>query len=237
MRHLHTDKLVACQITNGGNLVLQPGEFLVVTYDQINVPAGQINNVSGTGGLGLYNGNAANTGFGDVNNIVDFVQWGATGSFREGLAIQAGIWSANEFVDVVGSDLTSIIYDGDGDLASDWAETVTPSFGAANGAPVAPVIDVVLNEVEFLGDQVELLNNGNLPVDLSDYFLCLAPSTYRQIGSLPVVNGNVVLAPGAFLTVTYDQINVSAGQINNVSGTGGLGLYNDNASITGFGRC
>ena len=164
---------------------MAPGEFLTVTYDQINVTAGQINNTPGTGGLGLYTTNADGFGVGAADNLADFVQWGAAGSFRENVAVAAGQWVAGEFVDVVGSDLTSIIFDGDGNAAADWAETATPSFGAANGAPVAPVIEVVLNEVEYLGDQVELFNNGNLPVDLTDYFLCLAPSTYRQIGGLP----------------------------------------------------
>ncbi|NAS32786.1 hypothetical protein GTQ40_17535 [Flavobacteriaceae bacterium R38] len=210
-------------IVNGSTTVLAPGEFLVATYDQF---------VNGTGGLGLY---INNSDFSDPDTLADFVQWGAAGSVREVTAVAAGQWTAGEFVEVIGSDVTSIIFDGLGNAAADWAETITPSFGAANGAPVAPVIDVVLNEVEFLGDQVELLNNGNLPVNVSDYFLCLGPATYRQIAGLPLVNGTLTLAPGEFLTVTYDQINTSAGQINSTPGTGGLGLYNDNVVNTGFG--
>ena len=83
----------------------------------------------------------------------------------------------------------------------------------------------MLNEVEYLGNRVEILNAGNVTVDISDYFLCLAPTTYRQVGALPIVSGETTIQPGGILVVTYDQLNVAAGQINNVSGTGGLGLY------------
>ena len=212
-----------------GDLTIQPGAFLVITYDQLNVTAGQINAENGTGGLGLY---TTNSDFADPSTLVDFVQWGAGGSFREDVAVAAGQWIAGEFIEVVESDATSLVFDGDGNAAGDWAETITPSFGAENGQAVAPEVSVVLNEIEFLGDRVELLNNGNLPIDVSEYFLCLAPTTYRQIGNLPV-EGNLIIQPGEFLVVTYDQINVTAGQINEVSGTGGLGLYTTNAE--GFG--
>ena len=114
-----------------GQTTLAPGELLVVTYDQINVAAGQINDVSGTGGLGLY---VDNSDFTDPSTLADFVQWGAAGSIREVTAVAAGQWTAGEFVDVIGSDVTSIIFDGQGDAAANWAETATPSFGATNGS-------------------------------------------------------------------------------------------------------
>ncbi len=213
-----------------GSTTLEPGALLVVTYDQINSAAGQISNVSGTGGLGLY---INNSGFANAANLVDFVQWGASGSTRETTAVEAGIWTDGEFVPVVNNPANSIIFDGMGNSASDFSETTTPSFGTDNDVATAPMVrSVVLNEVEFLGDRVEILNNGNVDVDISDYFLCLGPGTYRQVGALPVVSGSTMLAPGEFLVVTYDPINSMAGQINGVSGTGGLGLYIDN---TGFG--
>jgi len=215
----------------GGSVVLAPGEFLVVNYDSLNSIAGQINEVSGTGGLGLYTQGGA---FGNPDTLSDFVQWGAAGSIREVTAVEAGIWTAGEFVPVSNLADTSIIFDGEGDTAAaaDFAETITPSFGAENGVAEAPVRSIVLNEVEYLGDQVEILNNGNVSADVSEYFLCLGPGTYRPLSGLPAVSGSTTLAPGEFLVVTYDQLNVAAGQISGQNGTGGLGLYINN---TGFG--
>ncbi|WP_411029575.1 hypothetical protein [Spongiimicrobium sp. 3-5] len=210
-----------------GDIVLAPGAFITITYDQLNTDAGQISNTPGTGGLGLYE---SNTDFTDPATLSDFVQWGAAGSVRENVAVAAGIWTAGEFVNVIGSAETSIAYDGEGDTAADWTETAEPTFGSQNTI-VAPEMSITINEVEYLGDKVELYNSGNISVDLSDYQLCLAPGTYRRVGDLPV-DGDLVLAPGAFLVATYDQINTPAGQINNTNGTGGLGLYINNS---GFG--
>ncbi|MGB5820642.1 MAG: hypothetical protein WBG90_14250 [Saonia sp.] len=199
-----------------GNLDLAPGEFLVIDYDMPNAE----------GGLGLY---INNSGFADPSTISDFVQWGAAGSVREEVAAAAGIWTAGEYVNVIGNTTTSIIFDGEGDAASDWSETAEPTFGNANSM-VAVEVSIVLNEVQYLGDTVELYNSGNVTIDLSDYFLCLGPGTYRRVGDLSV-EGGLALAPGSFLVITYDQINTVAGQINTVNGTGGLGLYINNAGF------
>ncbi|MEL6916756.1 MAG: hypothetical protein AAFO99_03400 [Bacteroidota bacterium] len=199
-----------------GNLDLAPGEFLVLNYEMPNAE----------GGLGLY---LNNTGFGDPTTIADFVQWGASGSVREEVAVAAGIWTLGEFVNVIGNSSTSIIYDGTGDSASDWSETSETTFGTANSL-VAPEVSISLNEVEYLGDRVELYNSGNVTIDISDYFLCLGPGTYRRLGDLNV-EGDLLLTPGSFLTATYDQINTASGQINGTNATGGLGLY---INSTGF---
>ena len=124
-----------------GSTTIQPGEFLVVTYDQINATASQINGANATGGLGLY---IDNSDFTDPNTLADFVQWGAAGSIRENVAVQAGEWTAGEFVTVVEDANNSIIFDGEGNRAADFAETTVPSFGAANGDPVAPGADPVV---------------------------------------------------------------------------------------------
>ncbi len=219
-----------------GNTTIEPGEFLVLTYDQINNGAGRINDTDGTGGLGLY---IDNSDFASADNILDFVQWGSAGAFREQLAVDAGIWTLGDFVEVGSNAGTSIIFDGEGDAASDWAETIETSFGAENGDPIAPNASVVLNEVEFLGDQVELFNNGNVAVDVSDYFLCLGPASYLQIGQLTIVNGTTTIEPGEFLTIQYTALNIdfgnNSGIINGEVGTGGLALYNEGAADTGFG--
>ena len=102
-----------------GNLELEPGDFLTVAYEMPNA----------TGGLGLY---INSSGFGDASTIADFVQWGAGGSSRENVAVEAGIWTAGDFVEVVGSADNSIIFDGEGDGVENWDETTTVTLGAEN---------------------------------------------------------------------------------------------------------
>ena len=193
-----------------GNVDLAPGEFLVITYDMPN----------NEGGLGLY---INNSDFTDASTLSDFVQWGASGTARENVAVEAGIWTAGDFVAVVGSADNSIAFDGEGNAASDWSETTTPSLGAENifNAP-AQNASIILNEVAYLNDSVELYNNGDIAVDVSDYFLCLGSGTYRRIGDLQT-EGEVNMAPGSFLTIAYEMPNAQ----------GGLGLYANN---DGFGN-
>ena len=102
-----------------GNLQLAPGEFLSVSYEMPNAD----------GGLGLY---INNTGFGNASTIADFVQWGAGGSPRENVAVDAGIWTAGDFVEVVDSADNSIIFDGEGNGVENWDETTTVTLGAEN---------------------------------------------------------------------------------------------------------
>lgn len=197
-------------IVASGNTNMAPGDFLVLNYERPGA----------TGGLGLY---INNSGFGDAANIADFVQWGNAGSARENVAVDAGIWTAGDFVTVLENASNSIVYDGEGESSSDWAETSTVTLGSANVVtePEEPVASVILNEVGYLGNYLELYNNGNTAVDVSDYFLCLGPGTYRRVGDLEV-EGELEIQPGAFLNIAYEMPNA----------IGGVGLYANN---TGFG--
>ena len=103
-------------VQSGSVTDLGPDEYLVVSYSMPDDSAG----------LGLYENN---DGFGDPSNIADFVQWGASGSVREGVAVQAGVWTAGEFVPTLSNVDNSIVFDGEGNGAADWAETSTPSLG------------------------------------------------------------------------------------------------------------
>lgn len=208
-----------------GNLNLAPGEFLVLTYDQINQGAGLINGQEGTGGLGLWiNGND----FTDSSALVDFVQWGAAGSPREVVAVEAGIWSAGDYIEVTASNENSIAYDGTGNSSSDWSETTTTTFGANNEFSDPEIISVVINEVEYLNDDIiELYNNGNQTVDLSNYWMCLGPGSYFRIGDAAmttILEGNVNLAPGEFLLISPATLEAP-------DNSGGLGLYINNSGF------
>ncbi|CAL2088045.1 hypothetical protein [Tenacibaculum sp. 190524A05c] len=190
-----------------GNIVIPAKSFLVVSYNLDDAK----------GGLGLYKTNQ----FTDSNAIVDFVQYGEAGSARENVAAAAGIWTAGEFVPVVQSENNSIIYDGEGNGKSNWDETTEVTFGAENvlKEPVAEVRSVVINEVNYADSKkIELWNNGNVTVDLSEYWLCLGPGKYVQIKDASVVSGSMQLNAGDYLVVTWDDLSNSAG----------LGLYATN---------
>ena len=152
---------------------------------------------------------------------MDFVQYGSGGSAREDVAVAAGLWAAGEFVPATTDADNSIIFDGEGNGAANWAETTTVTFGAENvlTMPVNDVRSIVFNEVNYGEDKlIELWNNGTVSVDLAPYWLCLGPGQYLQIENATVVSGNRELAPGEFLVVNWDML----------SNNEGLGLYSTN---------
>lgn len=180
---------------------LQPGEYLVLPY---NMP-------DDNAGLGLYSTNT----FASADAIVDFVQYGTAGAARESVAVEAGIWTLGEFVPTVLGENNSIIFDGSGNGAANWAETTLPTFGQPNQL-MMPVRSIVINEVQYGNqDVVELFNNGDVTIDLETYWLCLGPGTYQQIGNLTPQSGNIQLAPGEFVALPYSMPDDQ----------GGLGLY------------
>ncbi len=127
-----------------GDINLASGEYLVVNYSMPDTD----------GGLGLYN----STAFSSADALVDFVQWGSGGSARENVAVAAGQWVTGEFVPTVAGMENSIAYDGEGDVAMDWAETTTTTFGAMNmitpPAAATSFSVTIKNVVNFLGVQI-----------------------------------------------------------------------------------
>lgn len=106
---------------------------LTVLSGSLNLDAGALLVVSGHGysntddELGLYTA----SGFGNEENIIDYVEWGSTGHVRSTVAQAAGIWSAGDFVaDIAAS--ASLEYDGTGDSSSDWGLTQSNSQGQEN---------------------------------------------------------------------------------------------------------
>jgi len=193
-------------LTTVGNVTLGTGEYLSISYE---MPESE-------GGLGLYSTND----FTNADAMVDFVQWGASGAARENVAVDANLWTAGEFVAVSDNADNSIIFDGEGNGASNWAETTSVTLGAENvlTLPMEARRSIVLNEVQYGNlNQIEIYNNGDLTVDLSSYWLCLGPGQYQQLGGADIVSGDVNLVSGEFLVVRYalpdDQ--------------GGLGLYSN----------
>ncbi|OEK06668.1 spondin domain-containing protein [Roseivirga misakiensis] len=185
---------------------LLSGEYLVLPYTMPDTD----------GGLGLYSSNE----FTNSAAIVDFVQWGSGGSAREDVAVSAGLWTAGEYVPTVSSEDNSIIFDGEGNGAANWAETAQPTPGNENVLIVPePARSIVISEVQY-GNRnlVELYNNGEVTIDLSSYWLCLGPGAYAQIGNLTPEFGSIQVEAGDFVVLPF----------NMPDDEGGLGLYSMN---------
>lgn len=218
--------------------VYPPISSLTIIEGNTTIPAGGSIIFSGQdlgdteGTLAIYNTNS----FTDTSAIVDFVQWGANVlGDRENIAVDAGLWTANEFVDISAlQDGNAIEYDGDGVSASDWAVQTNPSLGPITPAPAGAKGDIIIKELSFdsdaSNDRFEIVNNGSSPVDISSWILCPAIGVYPPISSLTIVQGSTTIPAGG-------SVIFSGQDLGNTGGT--LALYIDNsfsspASIVDF---
>lgn len=80
----------------------------------IDVSTGGLSMSADDGELGVYNSQS----FSSTSAIQAYVQWGSDGHGRTGTAVEAGVWTAGEFVANAGS---SIVSSGSSPItASDW---------------------------------------------------------------------------------------------------------------------
>ncbi|GAB1857718.1 hypothetical protein MHTCC0001_25550 [Flavobacteriaceae bacterium MHTCC 0001] len=71
--------------------------------------------------------------------------------------------------------------------------------------------DVKLTSVDPVSNVLTINNPGMSLVDLTDYQLCLGPGTYVRIGTLTPINGNIMLAAGESVTLTYAMDEMADG--------------------------
>ncbi len=194
-----------------GSIQLASAEYLVVSY---GLPDDE-------GGLGLYNTNE----FTNSEALVDFVQWGAAGSARENVAVAAGQWVAGDFVTVVGSSNNSIAYDGEGDVATDWNETTTLTFGAVNQITeflTSSFNITITNIINYLAVQVFNTPDGaDAPgpvanMDGSYWFDFQAtPGSKLSFATMQVVSNDWFYAPAGVGIDLFENGNPVTGDITN----------------------
>lgn len=89
-----------------GSTDLAPGEFLVVNGHSMSPQDDE---------LGLY----INGSFGSASSIIDYVEWGSSGHARSSVAMAAGIWGMDDFVEAF-TPGTTMMYDGSGNSSGSW---------------------------------------------------------------------------------------------------------------------
>lgn len=101
-----------------GELMLEGGGYTVVTWDAVAAADAE---------LALYTAPE----YSNADALVDYVSWGSAGHGREGVAVEAGLWNAGEFLETPAEGM-SLSYSGTGETPLDNWGTSEPSFGEAN---------------------------------------------------------------------------------------------------------
>ena len=197
-----------------GNTTIPAGGYLVLEWANLDDDAE----------VGLYQANATGN-FGSADLMIDYMQYGSANHQREPVAVTAGLWTANEFVELANTG-ESLQYFDNGTVGSgNWASApATPD--AENEEPETSITDIRINEVShgevnFMGatNWVELYNAGNTEADVSNLFLCDFP-TYTVISTLNVLAGSTTIPAGGYLVLEWANIDNDAE----------VGLYQANAA-------
>ena len=141
--------------TSCGDNILDPGELVVVELATIDV-----DNLDDE--MGLY----IDSGFGQSSSIRSYVEWGSTGHFRSGIAAIADVWTAGEFAAPFAQGST-LNYDGDGILGSDWTEGAASECTATLVPQEEPVVSRRINVQMYPNPakQFITINVETLPAD------------------------------------------------------------------------
>jgi hypothetical protein len=106
-----------------GERTIPAGGYIVVAWSQIRPDEGEV---------GLYR--AATSDFGNADQILDYVQYGAAGQGRASTAGAAGIWTTGDFAPSSPSDQSiALLDDTNPDDASSWG-AAPPTPGMENVA-------------------------------------------------------------------------------------------------------
>lgn len=222
------------------NVSIPAGGIVLV---HINSPGASTSTDFYTGSSGMRNleaygpdavGLFATNLFTDPNEILDFVQWGGAGNVGEMIAIEAGIWPGQVFVDVDAlREGASLVYDGAGNAPSDWCVDGTPSPGQLNDSCTTALAasPVIINEICRVLSQpvVEFYNAGIFIEDLGGKWVVLNNEHSYQF---PTGTTDTLLLPGAFLTLHLGADGANeAHNFHTGSGTFRDFLENDSVSF------
>ncbi|MGK0279356.1 MAG: hypothetical protein ACI9RU_002134, partial [Litorivivens sp.] len=143
------------------------------------------------GESGLY----SSSSFGSSAAMVDYVEWGNAGHFREGVAIGANVWFAGEFIS--GTAAMAFI-GGAGDYGSAfWAIAQS---------------NVRIAHVDLNTNTAQLKNFGTVEQDISGWFLCNFPS-YLEVQLVSNSIGDFDLSPGESVLVEWSSLNGFDGEV------------------------
>ena len=197
-----------------GSTTLAAGGYVVLSWTDLDNDAE----------VGLYQANASGS-FDDATLIIDYMQYASAGHTREETAVEAGVWTADEFVALAGEEESLQYFDNGMVGSGNWTSApATP--GEENAEPVVGISDIRINEVshgevDFMGSMnwVELYNAGDSEVDISELILCDFPN-YPVISTLSVLSGSTMLAAGEYVVLSWTNLDDDAE----------VGLYQANAS-------
>ncbi len=181
-----------------GNTNLAAGEYVVVAWSLIT---------PGSSEVGLYN--AAPNGFGVAANMLDYLEYGASGFVRESVAEEAGLWTAGEFVAFPEEGRTMSYFDFPPTRLEKWRQG-QPTPGLANQSPTTLESPVSVNDVSarvYPNPFTEYATIQVVGAERSSATLRILDALGRTVASYP----SVALNPGETKEFEVSSFGIPAG--------------------------
>jgi len=139
---------VSYPVAAGGHVIIHINASGTNTATDIFLPG--VTDLPATGSVALYVPNQVNTALTDATQIIDYVEWGASGQENEATANTAGVWGAGTAMTNV-ADGHSIAFCGQpGQYGiSHWAELASPTF-PSNGTCATPTLRTTWGRIKTL---------------------------------------------------------------------------------------
>ena len=194
-------------ILSGNNdYTIPPDGFLVVEASIIS---------DGNDELGLYEAGTTIAGFGNSDNIIDYVMYNGVTGGRSNVADNAGIWIDGEFVPSVESTQTFSFFEDATDNPVDNWKAGSPTPGEANEEATTTDID----DVNTVADEFQIIGNFPNPFNPTTTIQFNLPSAARVSVQVYNILGSEVMQidAGRFSAGSANQIVVNAQNLS--SGT------------------
>ena len=137
-------------VPSGGRVVIYINQSGTTNDANIFVPT--VAALPTTGSLALYVPNTVNTSLVAVDQIIDYVSWGAGGQENEPTAVSAGFWSANAAIQNVAPGHAIAFCGAQGGQygANNWSEITVPNFGTAAADCTTPALRTSWGRIKSL---------------------------------------------------------------------------------------
>jgi len=140
-------------VPSGGRVVVYINRAGTSTDTSVYVPS--VAALPTTGSLALYVPNTvktALTGADGVDNIIDYVAWGAGGQENEATAVTAGFWSSNAAIQNVAPGHTIAFCGAQGGQygVNNWSEITVANFGTAAADCTTPTLRTSWGRIKTL---------------------------------------------------------------------------------------
>lgn len=206
---------VICDIDCGDKIITRyeaiEGSFYLPSQESVRLAISSQygKSLTETTNLILYLPETKDNDYNNANYMVDFVQWGSSGSERETVAVQAGLWNTGNFINDPINNIFTYIGNG--------AQNGLP-YWTSEPMPIIRFLQIVPDDGE-----ITIKNFGETALFIRNFKICSQTNCVTDMGKQDIVFGGYYLEAGKYVTIKLSGFGSTLYSINNTNA--GLSLH------------